>query len=239
MSILKKARILIAGREFSGQSKSLGLSFTNPGADATVMGSDWEQVIAGISAGEFSVDAFSDYGTQLISNRMFALNGSAPFNTLLAERGVAGDQAFMQQAVLTSQERFGAHGEPEMINFSGKVTGVSVQGTVMEDGHTLRSSTSQSTGYAYGPVPAIQNTYAQLQVLSGSAGTLDVVIESDVDNSFASPTTRLTFAQVAAASAPTSQFVNAVGPAGSDDTWRVKWTIAGGDWLFVVTFGVR
>jgi hypothetical protein len=83
--------------------------------------------------------------------------------------------------------------------------------------------------------------YAALHVLSvaGTATpTITARVESSVDNTFASPTTRLTFA---AATAVSGQTLRTAGTAITDTWWRVAWTISGTtpSFLFAAALGIQ
>jgi len=83
-----------------------------------------------------------------------------------------------------------------------------------------------------------QQVHALLHVFSASAGdTLDVKVQSDVDDTFASATDVITFAQATAAG---SELKTADGPV-TDTWWRVSFTIAGNgseSFSFAVSFGI-
>ena len=98
------------------------------------------------------------------------------------------------------------------------------------------SITSSGTGTEVnaGAIAANRKALAVLQVHSGDTGTLDVVVQSDATG-FASPTSRATFTQVAAASTPTFEVIEIAGPV-TDDYWRDSYTVTGGGtWAFTVS----
>jgi hypothetical protein len=80
--------------------------------------------------------------------------------------------------------------------------------------------------YALGAATATQHLYGVLHVLavSGTNPTLDVVIQSDDAEGFASGTTRGTFTQKTAVG---SQFLTPVAGPVTDTHWRCTWTIGG------------
>jgi hypothetical protein len=66
-----------------------------------------------------------------------------------------------------------------------------------------------------------------------------VSVESDEDDTFASPTTRLTFD---AATEESGQILRTDGTAITDTHYRVAWTVAGTDdpsFMFAVSLGIR
>jgi hypothetical protein len=102
-----------------------------------------------------------------------------------------------------------------------------------------RTANGSGTGYQVGAPTAVQGMYATLHVLSvtGTATpTLTVTIESSVDNTFAAPTVRGSFA---AATGKGGQAIKITGPV-TDQWWRAKWTISGTtpSFLFLVALGI-
>lgn len=79
-------------------------------------------------------------------------------------------------------------------------------------------------------LPAVasgQELLLALLVMSGSAGDLDVVVESDDTTGFPSAITRATFATVASSAAPTYELIRVPGPI-TDTLWRADYTRTGG-----------
>ena len=132
------------------------------------------------------------------------------------------------------------NGGPQYAGPVGGAAGFTINGQGLGGwGYILgnRSSiTSSGTGTEAnaGAIAANRKALAVLQVHSGDTGTLDVVVQSDATG-FASPTSRATFAQVAAASTPTFEVIEIAGPV-TDDYWRDSYTVTGGGtWAFTVS----
>jgi hypothetical protein len=123
-------------------------------------------------------------------------------------------------------------GDVAGFSFDGQPTDEIAPGYVLHP-KTARSSSSNTTGVQVGALSG-GTGYAALHVFAGTASTLDVVIQSDDNSGFTSATNRITFTQATGA---TSQW-STVTSAGSDDYWRVSWTVGGGTWTFAVTFGI-
>lgn len=91
------------------------------------------------------------------------------------------------------------------------------------------TASGNSAGNQFGAVSAAQTLNGLLHVdefnISGTSPTLDVVIQQDVDNTFASPLAILTFDQVTA-STNTQQRKTSAGPH-TDEWYRVNLTIGG------------
>lgn len=115
---------------------------------------------------------------------------------------------------------------------------VLVPGTILHP-KTVRTATGNGTGRNLGAVSAAQSVYGALHVftVSGSSPTLDVIVQSDSDNTWASPISRLTFAQKTAVGAEWKSAAGAI----TDGWWRVNYTIAGTtpSFTFAVVTGIR
>lgn len=132
----------------------------------------------------------------------------------------------------------GSVGDLAGFGFSAEGSGRWFRGKLLAD-KSARTATGNSTGIQLGTIAATKNMHASLHIFaaSGTNPTLDVTVESDDNSGFTSATTRLTFTQADSAGA---EFLGpTAGPGGSDDYWRVAWTIGGSDpsFTFAVVFG--
>jgi len=112
-----------------------------------------------------------------------------------------------------------------------------VRGLIMHP-ETARATSGSGVARQLGAVSSSQTVYAALHVVaaSGTTPTLDVIVESDDASGFATPTTRLTFAQTAGKTAGWQSAAGAI----ADDWWRVGWTVGGTDpsFTFAVVVGI-
>jgi hypothetical protein len=115
-----------------------------------------------------------------------------------------------------------------------------VRGQFAHPPGTARTATGTGTGLEVGAVAAGARLYAALHVLSvsGTTPSLTARVESSADNTFAAPTTRLTFA---AATAAGGQALRTDGSAITDTWWRVAWTVTGTtpSFMFAATLGIQ
>jgi hypothetical protein len=147
-----------------------------------------------------------------------------------APTGTEGEPAytFLSEIVEFNPINSGVIGE--MAKFSVRAES---QGGALIRGILAGKGIKDATGNTATPVDlgiltdATKTMYAALHVFGGStADTIDVTIESDELLTFLSPTTRITFDQVAGAPA-TYQWKTLAGPIATDTFWRAKWTTAG------------
>jgi hypothetical protein len=139
--------------------------------------------------------------------------------------GAAGEVGYFAESLALKYSAGGQIGEA--YDFEAHGVGKNrklVRGMMLENG--AKVATGVGTARQLGAVAAIQYIYGCLQVLDvdGTNPTLDLVVQSDDAQGFASPVTRLTFTQRTAIG---SQFVvPVVGPV-TDTWWRASWTIGG------------
>lgn len=95
---------------------------------------------------------------------------------------------------------------------------------ILEANRTVTTSTATTGSNTLGAVATGRKIVGNLHVFTLTSGaSLTVIVQSDDNSGFTSPTTRLSFT---AATTRTGEFKTADGPI-TDDYWRVSWTIAG------------
>jgi len=87
------------------------------------------------------------------------------------------------------------------------------------------TTSSSASGVELGAVSAAQRIWCAAHFLTagGTTPSLAVKVQSDVDNTFATPTDQIT---LTAQTAKGGQFASTVGPV-TDTWWRVTWTVSG------------
>jgi hypothetical protein len=98
------------------------------------------------------------------------------------------------------------------------------RGRILTIGSAL-ATTANGTGIQLRAITINKKAFATLHVtaVTGTLPTMDVIIQSDDNVGFTTPTTRATFTQKIAVG---SQIVNIDGPI-TDDYWRARYTIGG------------
>ena len=203
--------------------------------DNTVLNDGTRSVTGGLKTFGFSMDVYNDPTLEGVS---FAnVGGNVPL-TFATVDGTAQESAFLINChKLVSNPLSGSVGDMAGMNISGGTQSNLVKGVLEFNGTDTTSGTS--TGIQLGALTAAQTIYANLHCTAASAGdTLDVIVQSDDNGSFSSPTTRITFTQVASA-VITSEHLSLAG-AITDDYWRISYTIGGSDpsFTFAVSFGI-
>jgi hypothetical protein len=134
----------------------------------------------------------------------------------------------------------GAVGELGQFSVGGEAAGLAAaQGFVMFAG--TRTTTLTGTSVQAGAATATQTIQATLHVtdVSGTSQTLAVVVQSDDNAGFTTPTTRITF-DTANATANRSQHKTLAGPV-TDTYWRIVATVGGTNpsFSFACALGIR
>lgn len=237
--VLSTVKCWLDKYDLSGDANAAGLVSSAELKVATVFGDTGQRRRAGLKAIGAHVEGFYNQGAGNVDDALFAAIGVAntPFSVALT--GVEGERAYCFRALLGTYTPGAALGD--LLAFS--VTGEGSAGDALVAGSVLRSATlavtGNGTGFQLGAVSATQKLYAALHVFgaSGSSPTLDVLVQSNVDNTFGAPTTRVTFGQKTVAASEWATAV--VGPI--TDTWyRVRAVIGGGSpsFTFAAVVGI-
>lgn len=222
-------------------ANSLSLTQTRNTSDSTVFGHKAETSTLGLIVVQASGSGFVDFdGEHAAMSAGFT--GSASLVVTAAPSSADGDVAMLMPEGLTASwtpldvtigETAGMS-----VDLSGRSTKAPVSGRILAP-EAARTATGNGTARQLGAVDAGESVFGSLHVVaaSGSTPTLDVLVTSDDASGFASPTTRLTFAQ---ATGRTAQHLSAAG-AITDDWWRVQWTIGGTSpsFTFAVVVGIN
>ena len=230
------ARIFLGGFEYTGFSNELQSEYGAEMLDASIFGDATRINTAGLKTFNFTVGGFRDdadpspFGATVTgypAAEAFGRIGATREVFSFAPVGTAdGDRAFTIRGVnATYQPLSGAVGELSPFEMQGRATHNELIRGVVE-GVGTHITTFSSTGTQLGATSATQSLYAALHVTSfgGTTPTLDVIVESDDNSGFTTPTTQLTFTQVT--EAVSAQWLEDVGPV-TDDWWRITATIGG------------
>lgn len=200
---------------------------------STVCSTGWTEYVAGMKTWTVGVNGFVDFAANQIDAKL-GLSGNlgAAIDPITicptANGGADGEIAFTGRGLNTQYQVLqGNRGQlaPFTMNVGGRLEPL-VRGTVLHPTTTARTASGNGTARQLGAVSATQRIYLALHVVAISgAPTFSVVLESDDNSGFTSPTTRITSASY---SATTGSERQSLAGAITDDYWRVKWTVTGG-----------
>ncbi|GGZ80253.1 hypothetical protein ACFOOM_07575 [Streptomyces echinoruber] len=242
-TVLTNVRTFAVGVDLTGNSNKIELSTEVEDKDATNYASQgWKEVMGGLASAEISGEGqWEALDPTKVDDASWAqLGGVGPWSVSANNAANVGDLVYFTNAMRADYKAFDAVGEVAPWTSTAKSSWPLVRGQFAHPPGTARTTSGNGTGLNLGAVAAGKRLYAALHVLSaaGTTPSLTARVESSVDNTFASPTTRLTFT---AATAPGGQILRTVGTAITDTWWRVAWTISGTtpSFLFVAALGIQ
>lgn len=238
--VLTGCRIFAGGADITSASNKAELQGDADSKDVTTYGSGgWTEVTGGLKTGAVNAEGFWEAGNAgLIDDEVWAdLGGVVPFTVGPIDANV-GSLAYTVKAMRSNYTLLGAVGDVAPWKADAVGTWPLVRGLFYHPPGTARTSTGTGTAVQGVAVTTGKGLYSSLHVLSASGTTpsLTVIIESSVDNTFASPTTVLTHT---AATGITSEALRSL-TVGTNTWYRAKWTISGTtpSFTFVVALGV-
>ena len=235
----KDMSILEGGLELAGTAKSATLETSVEALDTTALSTTgWTTVVGGLKSGTVDISLMADgsHGFDLHAFDNLGV-GSIPKSVT---QSTDGSVAYLMQGITLNYAPVqGRVGELAMAQITGASSGVLVRGALIHPSNVSRTASSVGTGRELGAVAAGKKMYAALHVIaaSGTSPTLDVIVQSDDNSGFTTPTTRITFSQKTGIGYGWGSVAGAV----TDTHWRISYTIGGTgtpSFAFAVTAGV-
>jgi hypothetical protein len=240
--VLVDCRYYLDGADLTGFSNKVELQAKANDLDSTTFQnttSVWHTRVGGLFDGSVNSEGFYQAGDLTMPDDQLwaSLGVGTTAVTAIPTDGSVGTLAYLTKA-LQCDYQFGAK-VGDLLSWTAQANSNSplVRGKVMHPQGTARTATGSGTGIQLGAVSASQRIYANLHVLGFTDGSMTVKLQSSVDNTFGSPTDRVTFSAVTGLGGQASSLLGAV----TDAWWRVVWTITGGSvhsFLFAVSAGI-
>ncbi len=235
--VLKDCRTYCGGYNLTGYTNKIELNYSAEELDDTVFGATAKSRTTGLKDTSLNEEGFweadgtdaESYKVDDIIMSKFALIDEVI--TVSPDGADAGDAAYSFLSTITQYVPSGAVGQFMAFTVDAKGVDVLVRGTIMENG--AKTATANGTARQLGAVGAGQKLYASMHVIaaSGTSPTLDLIIQSDDAQGFASATNRITFARKTAIG---SEWATPVAGEITDTWWRAAWTIGGTNPSFTV-----
>lgn len=225
-------KLWLDGYDLSGSMNAIAVNYSADVLECTTFGDDTHKNLGGLKNVDAAHEGYWDSATldPLLFNNMGV--SDKPM-TISPTDGADGAPAYFFKSNQATYSTGGAVGEVLPFSVAGQLSdGDLVRGTILLNIASV-SSSGNGAGIQIGAVSATQSVHASLHVL-GAGTTLDVVVQSDADNTFATPTDQITFTQ---ASAIGSEILSAAG-AVTDTWWRINYTVSG-SFSFVVAIGIQ
>jgi len=239
--VLKNCKLYVGAFNLSGDMNKLAVASSREAKDKTYFGLSTKINEPGLFENGFAHEGLWQAGDSpdLVDHILMDKMGiSDQVMTVCPTDGIQGDPAFVMKTLQASYAPGGAVGEMFAFKVEGKGDDL-IRATVMETG--AKTSTFNGTAQNLGAVSATKKLYCAMHVVavSGTNPTLNVVIESDDAQGFASPITRATFTQATTIGA---EMLAAVAGPITDTWWRAKCTIGGTggpSFTIVITVGIQ
>lgn len=244
--VWKNVRLFSGGADLTSVSNKVELKAeleekdtTNFGDYDAATGTVWASCTGGLFKTTMSAEGQWEAGDAgMVDDATWADLGVVGVNTVGPHTVDVGAVAWLVPALRGSYQLGGSTGDVAPWAMSGAGSGVQARGVVLHPPGTARTATGTGTAVQHVAVATGKRLYAHLHVLSASGTTpsITVKVQSSVDNTFASPTDRVTFS---AATARGAQASSVAGPV-TDTWWRAQWTISGTSpsFLLLVAVGV-
>lgn len=237
--VLTDAKIFFDGYDFSGDMNSVALDHGSELQDQTTFDCTTRARLGGLKTVAVQIEGLWEAGAGKVDTVLFDALGDADKLLSICPLGYAtGERAFFLNAVLGGYNPSASVGEIFRFSISAECASNDlIRGFVLKSGTVTSSSTS--TPLELGAVAEGQYLYGALHASSVSASdTITVVIQSDDNEAFTSPTTRYSFTVMSAIGA---QFATPVAGPITDTWWRVSYTVAGADVsiTFLASMGIQ
>ncbi len=234
---LYDGHIWLAQFNLSGYSNQVDVSYEAEALDGTVFGSETRLNYSGLKSWSMNASGFWEAGVTpgtTIDPNVFNMIGAAAIPLTVAPKSTEGTTAFLMKAIQPSFNFFGQLGELTPFSLSCSPSNYGTRGFV-SIAATSRAASANGSNSELGALSSTQRLAATLHVSAFTGTSLDVVIESDDNSGFTTPTTRLTFTQ---ATGLTSEWKDAAGPI-TDTYFRAKCTFVGTSFTALVAVGIH
>lgn len=240
-TVLFDARIYLETVDLTGFGNKVELASTALDEDKTTFASGgWKERAGGLFDTVAGLEGFFDSGDLSKPDDGFwaTLGGNQNALTVVPTSGAVGSLAYLTRAQVKDYKPGANVGK--LLSWSANLGGNSpmVRGQILHPQGTARTTSGNGTGVQLGAVSATQRLWSTLHVfsVSGTTPSITVKVQSSVDNSWASPTDRITFAADTTLDGQVGSVLGAV----TDTWWRTTWAVSGTtpSFLFAVAAGI-
>ena len=231
--------------DFSGVSNAVTLDIGNPLAPVTAYADVDATYVEGKPGFTCEVKGMYSIASPDFDGQLFSILTTAQRYIGIYPGGrTKGQYGYEMRSMISASPRHAAAASVVACDVTWRGELPIVRGPLL-DVDTAVAASGNGTAYQMGAVAAAETLVGVLRLLAAPAGagnnTLDVIVQSDDNEAFTSPTTRLTFTQLNQATGPTVEVPTAAG-AITDTWWRVNYTYAGAGsrtFSLVIALGIR
>lgn len=240
--VVTNCRPYLDSSDLTGWSNKLDMAGSAVELKSTTFASQgWEERVGGVKDFTATIDGFWEAGDlSKPDDTIWAnlANATVPL-TVIPNVGNVGDLAYVTRVLECGYKPGAPVGQLLAWSASLKGDWPVARGQVLHPNGTARIATGTGAAVQLGTVSASQALYVTLHVLSiagTGTPTITVAIQSNVDNTFGTPTTRATFTAATTLGGQTRRLAGPV----TDAWYRATWTIAGTtpSFLFAVSAGI-
>ena len=195
--VLTNVRLFTGGADLTGASNKVEITTKVEEKETTNYGSGgYKELLGGLASAEVQSEGQWEAGDPgKVDDAAWAQLASVGGWSVGPDGAAVGSLAYLTSALRCDYKLLGAVGDVAPWASSGKSVWPLVRGQFTHPPGTARTADGSGGALQLGAVPAGKRLYASLHVLSvaGTTPSLTARVESSADNTFASPTTRLTF----------------------------------------------
>lgn len=223
-NVLTNALIALGGYNLRSQANQVGVNYEADALDASTFGFDTHAFEGGLKVAAMSAAGF--WEAEYPDRELFEKIGSGLLMTV-APGITAGDIAYFHNALAVQYNPNAQIGQMFGFTLATAAQDRLLRGTLMEY-QTGIAANANGTGRQLGAVAAGQSIYCGLHVTAapGTTPSLTIIVESDDNSGFTSPTTRITMTAAGAGNAVSAELKSLIG-AITDVWWRLRWTVSG------------
>lgn len=232
----------VAGYDMTGDSNSTTLTIEYDVLDDTCYGDDARSRLAGYENVSSQSNGYYNAGTGAVDEQSFNGLGSTLQVVSMSNDGAESSVAYFYQAKKLMYQVFGNAGEVNPFQLSttgargnGTLSAGAIHGRVLKTKANVAATGATGTAYQLGAVGASRYLYAALHVFSAGT-TITAVVESAPDNTFAAPTTRITFGPITTAG---GTWGTRVAGAITDTWYRLRVTAITGTFQIAAVVGIK
>ena len=241
-TVLTSVRCFAVALDLTSNSNKLELAAEVEVKETNNYGTDgYTEVVGGLASTQITGEGQWEAGdeTRVDDATWAQLGGVGPWSISANNSAAVGERAYFTRARRAHYTWVAAVGAVAPWTSTAKSSWPLVRGQFAHPPGTPRGTNGTGTALEVGAVPAGRRLYAALHVLSAAGATpsLTARVESSVDDTFAAPTTRLTFDPATQAG---GQALRTDGTAITDTWWRLAWDVTGDapSFLFAAALGI-
>ena len=231
-TVLYNCQLYVDGFDYTGHSNSVEVSVETDDQDLTVFGTNgWKAKASGLKDCSAKADVFWESAAtdnvDAVDVELFNKLGAVNFPVTMTPSSVETDTAYIFRGASFAHSLLGDVGDLSMTSLELKSSDTQglIRGQLAKTKGNISSAAAFGTGCNLGLVSATKFLYATLHVFAAGT-TLTVVVESDDNSGFTTPTTRATIGPITTRTG--TYLTRVAGPIATDTWWRFRATTCTG-----------